>query len=158
MVAMFRPLTLFVCHWVCRGRILLCVLWIWLLEFYRSLPPTSYWVWTSCKSTTRTWIGLKTPCHLYLILILWLLMLAWYRVPFVQDLFLLALGFVSFVLNLTWIALWRWCILVIVVGKSCGTFAAYWPMLALAFAPAGCFCGCNYVCICVCIGCVQVCV
>ena len=44
-----------------------------------------------------------------------------------------------------------------VVGKTCGTFAACSPMLALAPASADCFCGCNYVCICVCIGCVKVC-
>ena len=26
----------------------------------------SYWVWTSCVSTTRTSIGLKTPCQFVL--------------------------------------------------------------------------------------------
>ena len=46
---------------------------------------------------------------------------------------------------------------VTVVGKSCGTFAACSPMLALAPASADCLCGCTCVCTCVCIGCVQVC-
>ena len=98
--------------------ILLRVLWIWLLEFCRSLPPTSYWVWTSCVSTTRTSIGLETPCRLYLILVLSLLMLARYWVQFVQGLFPPALGFVNFVLNLTRIAFWRWCALVTVKRRG----------------------------------------
>ena len=118
MVVMQRPLTLLDCCWVCRGEILLCVLWIWLLEFCRSLPPTSYWVWTYCISITRMSIGLETPCHLYLILVLSLLMLAWYQVQFVQGLFPLALGFVNFVLNLTRIAFWRWCALVMVKRRG----------------------------------------
>ena len=41
-------------------------------------------------------------------------MLAPYRVPFVQGLFPLALGFVNFVLNLSRTAFWLWCILVMV--------------------------------------------
>ena len=102
------------CHWVCRGKILLRVPWIRLVEFCRSLPPMSYWVWTSCASTTRMSISLETPCCLYLILVLSLLMLAWYQVQFVQGFFPPALGSANFVLNLTWIAFWRWCALVTV--------------------------------------------
>ena len=45
-------------------------------------------------------------------------MLAWYRVPFVQGLFPLALGFVNFVLNLTRIAFWWWCALVMVKRRG----------------------------------------
>ena len=105
-------------HWVCRGKILLRVLWIWLLEFCRSLPPTSYWVWTSCTSTTCRSVGLETPFNLYLILVLSLLMLARYWVKFVQVLFLPALGSANFVLNLIRIAFWRWCTLVTVKRRG----------------------------------------
>ena len=45
-------------------------------------------------------------------------MLAWYRVPFVQGLFPLVLGFVNFVLNLTWIAFWWWYALVTVKRRG----------------------------------------
>ena len=45
-------------------------------------------------------------------------MLAWYRVPFVQGLFLLVLGFMNFMLNLTRIAFWRWCALVTVKRRG----------------------------------------
>ena len=43
------------------------------------------------------------------------------------------------------------------MGKSCGTFAACSPMLALALASADCLCGCTCVCTCVCMGCMHVC-
>ena len=45
-------------------------------------------------------------------------MLAWYWVQFVQGLFPLALGSTNFVLNLTRIAFWRWCALVVVKRRE----------------------------------------